>query len=263
MFEHYLKHQAPDSRRRWRIAIALNVAGFTTLGMVAFTWLADKMMIAQVDPPSAHYVMVQMDMEALPPPPAPPAAPAVKPPDADEPPDEDPIAPPVDIDEVIPKVKPRTAVRVVGNGTPDSTGTTPIGVPGKIPGIPGGTPGLIPSIGTAVVSDRKPTETRAPLPISAVMAQAIYTPPPDQERLSATRAAMFDKRPGENETSFCIDVDGRTVDVRTTRKFPGDPKVDEICRETIKTWRFKSFKVDGRPVKTCSVQVFNIKFRDQ
>lgn len=263
MFEHYLQHQAPDSRRRWRIAVAINLAGFTTLGMVAFGWFADKMMIAQVDPPTAHYVMVQMDMEALPPPPAPPAAPAVKPPEAeDNTPDEDPLVPPEDIVETIPKVKPKAVSKVVGTGAPDSVGTLPVGISSKIPGIPGGGP-LIPKIGTGLVTERKPTETRPPLPINAVMAQAIYTPKPDQERLSGTRAAMFDKRPGENETSFCIDTDGRTVDVRTTKKFPGDPKVDEICRETVKTWRFKAFKVDGRAVKTCSVQVFNITFRDQ
>lgn len=261
MFEHYLQVQAPDSRRRWRFAVAINIAGFATLGMVGFTWLADKMMIAQVDPPTAHYVMVQMELEALPPPPAPPAAPAVRTPEVDTTPDEDPLTPPEVFDEVIPKIKPRVAVRTVGNGTPDSTGTAPIGVPGNLPGIPGGVPKLSP-ISTGTLVDRKPTESRPPLPISAVMAQAIYTPAPDKNRLAATRAAMFDKRPGENETSFCIDTDGRTVDVRTTKKFPGDPKIDEICRETVRTWRFKSFKVDGRAVKTCSIQVFNITFKE-
>ena len=71
---------------------------------------------------------------------------------------------------------------------------------------------------------------------------------------------MFDKRPGTNETSFCVDVDGKTVDVKTKRKFPNDPKVDEICRDFIKKWRFKPFIVGGKPVKTCSVAEFNLKF---
>jgi protein TonB len=264
MFEHYLHHQAPDNRRRWRVALAANIAGFATVSMVGFTWLMDKMMIAQVDPPSAHYVMVQMEMEALPPPPAPPAAPMMKEePEVDERiPDEDPLTPP-DLDEVIPQPKPK-AVKVAGNGVPTSTGTSPIGNPLGIPGIPGGLSKLPGGIGTPISTVRtdKQVDTRPPLPIAAVMAQAIYTPPPDKNRLAGTKAAMFDKRPGENETMFCIDTEGRTVDVRTTKKFPGDPKVDEICRETVKTWRFKSFKVDGRPVKTCSIQVFNISFRE-
>jgi len=263
MFEHYLKHQAPDQRRRWRVALAVNIAGFATVGMVGFTWVMDKMMIAQVDPPSTHYVMVQMDMEALPPPPAPPAAPMVKPEPVDERvPDEDPDVQPEDFNEDITPPKPKP-VKVTGNGLPDSVGTSPIGSALRVPGIPGGN-SLIPNIGNPIPisRERPPADTRPPLPISAVMAQAIYTPPPDKNRLSSTKAAMFDKRPGENETSFCIDTEGRTVDVRTTKKFPGDPKIDEICRETIKTWRFKAFKVDGRPVKTCSIQVFNISFRD-
>lgn len=263
MFEHYLKHQAPDSRRRWRVALSINIAGFATVSMIGFTWFADKMMVARVDAPSAHYVMVQMDMEALPPPPAPPAAPmAREEPEDERIPDEDPVQP-EDINEVIAPPKPK-AVKVAGTGVPTSTGTSPIGNPQGIPGIPGGIPKII-GIGTGTIPisrERPPTDARPPLPIAAVMAQAIYTPPPDRNRLSGTKAAMFDKRPGVNETSFCIDTEGHTVDVRTTRKFPGDPKIDDICRDTVKTWRFKSFKVDGRPVKTCSIQVFNISFTE-
>ena len=73
--------------------------------------------------------------------------------------------------------------------------------------------------------------------------------------------AVFDKRPGANETAFCVDPQGRTVDVRTVKQFPGDPKIDEICRDTVKTWRFKPFLVAGKPTRTCSVQVFNLTFK--
>lgn len=263
MFEHYLKQQAPDTRRRWRVALAANIAGFATVGMVGFTWVMDKMMIAQVDPPSAAYVMVQMEMESLPPPPAPPAAPAARQqPDDEQVPEDEPQQPET-FDEVIAPPKLKTA-KITGTGIPTSTGTSKIGNAMGIPGLPGGVPTFPGNIGNQVpVSRERPqTDTRPPLPISAVMAQGIYTPPPDKNRLSATKAAMFDKRPGENETSFCIDTEGHTVDVRTTKKFPGDPKIDDICRETVKSWRFKSFKVDGRPVKTCSIQVFNFSFRD-
>ncbi len=262
MFEHYLQHQAPDSKRRVRIALAVNVAGFATAGLVGFMWLMDKMMIAQVAPPTTHYVMVQMAIESFPPPPAPPAAPAVKPEEEVKPePDEDPLLPPETFAEELPTPKARPS-RVVGNGLPNSTGTIPFGGPPGVPGIKGGIPGLPPpSSGIAQRNDKPPADTRTPVPIATVRAQAIYAPPPDQNKLGATRAATFDRRPGENETAFCVDPQGRTVDVRTVKKFPNDPKVDEICRDTIKAWRFKPFLVAGKPTRTCSVQVFNISFK--
>ena len=120
---------------------------------------------------------------------------------------------------------------VVGDGAPDSKGTLPFGNPTGIIGIIGSPPGLPRDPGIAVRSDPRPEPTRAPLPIATVRAQAIYAPAPDQNKLGATRAAMFDRRPGENETAFCVDPQGRTTDVRTTKKFPGDPKVDEVCRD--------------------------------
>ena len=101
---------------------------------------------------------------------------------------------------------------------------------------------------------------RSPKPYAVVIGNAIYRPEPTSKDFQGTKAAMFDKRPGTNETSFCVDVDGKTVDVKTKRKFPNDPKVDEICRDFIKKWRFKPFIVGGKPVKTCSFAEFNLKF---
>lgn len=259
MFEHYLQHQAPDSKRRLRVAIAVNVAGFATAGLIGFMWLMDKMMIAQVAPPSTNYVMVQMTIESFPPPPAPPAAPAVKAAEEVKPePDEDPLVPPETVTEDLPTPKARPS-RVTGTGLPNSIGTLPTGPRIGIPGMPPGIPGLPPP-GVATRQD-KPVESRTPVPITTVLAQAIYAPHPDKNKLSATKAATFDRRPGENETAFCVDPQGRTVDVRTVKRFPGDPRVDEICRDTIKTWRFKPFMVAGKPTRTCSVQVFNISFK--
>jgi len=265
MFEHYLQHQIPDRRRRWRVALAVNVAGFATAGLVGFTWLMDKMMIAQVAPPTAQFVMVQMAMESLAPPPPPPAAPALRPepePEDERVIDDDPLTPPDSFVERLPPAsKPRVA-RVLGTGAPDSKGTLPFGGPPGLTGLIGSVPGGLPrDPGVATRQDSRPAATRAPLPIAAVRAQALYTPAPDQHKLGATRAALLDRRAGENETSFCVDTDGRTTDVRTTRRFPGDPEVDEICRATVRTWRFKPFLVDGRPTRTCSVQVFNITFQ--
>jgi len=111
-----------------------------------------------------------------------------------------------------------------------------------------------------VATKREPTQAAAPKPFAVVVANAIYRPEPDKSALAGTKAAMFDKRPGTNETSFCVDTDGKTVDVKTKKKFPNDPKVDEICRDTVKKWRFRPFVVGGKPVKTCSVAEFNLKF---
>ena len=261
MFEHYLQHQAPDSTRRLRIAIAVNVAGFATAGLLGFMWVMDKMMIAQVAPPTTNYVMVQMAIESFPPPPAPPAAPAIKTEDEVKPePDEDPLIPPETFTEDLPTPRPRPA-KIVGNGLPNSTGTIPFGGPPGVPGIKGGIPGLPPSTTTIATRTDTPPETRTPVPIATVRAQAIYAPHPDQAKLAATKAATFDHRPGANETAFCVDPQGRTVDVRTVKQFPGDPKIDEICRDTVKTWRFKPFLVAGKPTRTCSVQVFNLTFK--
>ena len=36
--------------------------------------------------------------------------------------------------------------------------------------------------------------------------------------------------------------------------------VDRICRDTVKQWRFRPFKVDGKARKTCSTVTFDIRF---
>ncbi len=262
MFDHYLDHQRPDSRRRWRLLAAAHLAGVATAGFIGFTWLLGKMVVVQVSPPTTNYVMVQMSVEHLPPPPAPPAAPAVRSVEESRPPPEedDSLVAPDNIIEELPAPRPR-ATKVVGNGAPNATGTIAFGGPSGIPGVIGGPPG-IPNTGSiAVRQPTKPVDTRPPVPISTVRSQAIYAPAPDKAKLAATKAGMFDRRAGTNETAFCVGTDGRTVDVRTVKPFPNDPSVDQVCRDTIKTWRFKPFLVDGRPTRTCSIQEFRINFQ--
>ena len=92
------------------------------------------------------------------------------------------------------------------------------------------------------------------------MQQALYVPDPDPKRIASTRAALFHRRDGESRTAFCVDRKGKTVAVRTIKRFPGDPQIDLISRETIKTWRFKPFVVSGRRARVCSVAIFKFKF---
>ncbi len=60
MFEHYMHYQVADPRRRRRLQIAAVASGVTTVGLVGFMWVANKMSITRVDPPTITYIMVQM-----------------------------------------------------------------------------------------------------------------------------------------------------------------------------------------------------------
>ncbi|WP_434421394.1 hypothetical protein [Nannocystis pusilla] len=222
MFEHYLDQHAPDRRRRLRLLVAAHLAALSTVGALGFTWLMGKLQIAQVAPPNASFVLVQMSLDTpLPPPPLPPAPARTEPEDKvvpEEPKPDD--EPPEDFTELLPPPKPRPGP--VGNGAPTATGTAPIGVPGVSTGIPGVT-GLPPGFNApTLAAPRQPkSEQRAPVPLAVVRAQGVYTPNPDQARLAATRAGMFDKRPGENEN---------VVLRRRHRPHHGDPHAQGVPR---------------------------------
>src|SRR5690606_10484116 len=110
----------------------------------------------------------------------------------------------------------------------------------------GGIPG-----GVATKRENTAAEDVAKKPIAAMRAQGLYTPDCDEKKLAGTKAFTFDKRGGQTHISFCVNASGKVEDVRTVKKFPGDPKVDEICRDAVKKWRFKPFIVNGKPQKTC------------
>ncbi len=262
MFEHYLKQHEPDRKRRLRITIAAHLAALATASGLGFTWLMGKLQIAQVAPPTATFVLVQMSLDDPPPPPPPPPAPMRAEPEVERQEPEEPQDEIVPVDIIEPLKPPKPRPGPVGNGPPTSTGTAPIGVPGVGVGVPGAN--RLPPGWTSTklhTPEKKKTDERAPAPLSVVRSQAIYTPDPSRDRLAATRAGMFDKRPGENETGFCVDAAGRTTEVKTLRPFPGDPGVDEVIRATIKIWRFKPFMIEGKAMKTCTSQVFRISFK--
>lgn len=93
-----------------------------------------------------------------------------------------------------------------------------------------------------------------------IMAFAIYTPDPDAQALMMTKAARIDKTDGRSIVQFCVEPNGSTSDVRTIEKFPGDPMVDQILRDTIATWRFKRLAAVGISGKVCTQRVFVIHF---
>jgi protein TonB len=119
-----------------------------------------------------------------------------------------------------------------------------------------------------VTDESSGSETEAPpsgdvdvRKLDEVMAQATYSPNPDPQALQQTKAARFDRTDGINITAFCVDVHGVVIEVETKQKFPDDPQVDRILRDTIASWRFKPFMVDGKPIKTCTERSFKLQFR--
>lgn len=98
-------------------------------------------------------------------------------------------------------------------------------------------------------------------PLSEFMGQAISTPNPDLAALQQTKAARFDKADGVAVVGFCVDTTGATSDIHTAQKFPGDPMIDQILRDTVATWRFEPFMVDGKAIKACTEKAFKLKFK--
>ena len=98
-------------------------------------------------------------------------------------------------------------------------------------------------------------------PLSEVMDHAVYSPDPDHKDLQQTKAARFDRADGVSTVAFCVATDGTTSDIHTVQKFPGDPMIDTIIRDTIARWRFKPFVVDGAAAKVCTEKQFKLLFK--
>ena len=128
----------------------------------------------------------------------------------------------------------------------------------EFPGVPGGIPG---GVAGGVAKASTTAQKSAKKPIKALLSQAVYAPDPKQSELQKTISARRSKKPGKNITSFCVSTSGKVVEVKTKKKFPGDPQVDKICRDTVRKWRFKPFIVGGKATKTCSAAEFDIVFK--
>ena len=139
------------------------------------------------------------------------------------------------------------------------------GVPGGVVGgVVGGTLGADPALlgqgPGGPLTGPPPKPAPAPKPLKVVMKQAVYTPPPDPKLLAKTKTGMFSRHDGVNKTAFCVNEAGKTVSVRTVKRFEGDAQIDAICLAAVKQWRFKPAKMGGKKTRVCSVAVFDIKF---
>jgi protein TonB len=260
------------TEHRRRLMVGALAAATLSMALGLTSWTADKLGISRVAPPKHTYAVPLQVLEPPPPPAPPPAAPAAATNDADDRPaaqDADEPVPPEPDDapmEVVPidlDARPQARVAVptgLGGGGKSGSG---------VPGIPGTGSGCLlppcigtqPMIGRPIVPQPKtPAAEPVQAPIKAVMATSIFTPNPDQSRLSRTETGRSHRRPGKTTVAFCIDGGGKTYDVRTRRSFPGDPEVDEICRSTVSKWRFSPQRVGGKARSTCSSVTFDIHF---
>lgn len=263
MFDHYLHHQAPDSRRNKILATTTTIACVGTGLSLAFMWVAGKLAVSTVDPPTIAFIMVQMNQEEAPPPPPPPPPPAgnndaeeeeeeveEEIPEEEEP-IEDEIAQPDEVKEKIPDAKPgkKSKKRFTGG----VVGGVPGGVAG---GVVGGVVGGI----TGGVRSKAKAPAAAKKPLSAVMANRMYQPPKPKKELLATPTGKFGKRPGTVLIAFCISPTGKVVNVKVKKGFPGDPQVTKIMSGWLKKFRFRPFKVGGKAQKICTEYAMNVKF---
>lgn len=287
MFDAYVQVQSGNPRWRRAMGTSAVISGIVTAGLLTSLWVYDKLQIRRVDPPSNATIVVQMMEEEMSPSAPPP--PLAKKGGGDEPeepepePEEPKPEPPVpdeevpleqpELDEQPVKARVRPTKRKTsssdappGPGKPEgheqgsvlgkrTAGPLAFGPGGPGRGLPGFGQGK--AIATKTVAKK---ESVAKQPLAKVKSNSLYAPDCDAKKLAGTKASTFDKRPGSTTVGFCVSTSGQAVDVKTTKKFPGDPQVDRICRDTVKKWRFKPFKVGGKTIKTCSSVTFRIEF---
>lgn len=86
----------------------------------------------------------------------------------------------------------------------------------------------------------------------------IYSPDPAPDRLARTDAAAAGEV-ARVKIGFCVNEQAETVDVEVLES-SGYPQFDDVCADTVETWRFRAYTVDGVPQRTCSTQVFEVSF---
>jgi TonB family protein len=142
-------------------------------------------------------------------------------------------------------------------GIPSGGASCPGGICGKGP-IGNGIGGTGSCIGpNCKKSSAKPPPPK-PLPLSSLA--CITCPDPSTTALRRTAAGMR-KDAGTNTTRFCVDTSGHVEPGSVaTQTSHGDPAIDRLCRDTVKTWRFSPTKVDGQARRACSEATFRIEF---
>ena len=269
-FETWLVVPEELAERRRRMMMGAMSAALLSMAMGLTSWTADKLGISRVTPPKHSYAVTLQLLEPPPPPSPPPPVKGIVetsksqddgPRDEPVPPEEDEI--PTEVVKLDLDARPQSRIPVISGREGGGGGSgSPTGIPNGI----GSKCMLPPCIGTQqmigrpVIPQPKPASDPVQEPIERVMASSIFTPDPDQDRLSRTPTGRTHRRAGKTTVAFCIDGNGKTYDVRVRRRFPGDTEVDEICRTTVSKWRFSPQRVGGKARSTCSSVTFDIRF---
>ncbi|MBL4688096.1 MAG: TonB family protein [Nannocystaceae bacterium] len=271
-FSSFLRGQQVDPRDRGRLVTSAAAAAGALLAAMSFGWTADKLGVRTVDAPTQQYAVVFTLEIPAPPPPARAVPPAVVHGGAAEPatPDHQPrVSQPVSADNLLDDVPLEPADNAsapvttgLGSAVPGRIGATgPLGPP-RIPGPVCANPpcGLLPGARLGV-RPSNPTPRAQTKRATVVRAHALFAPDPDKRRLSRTKSGILGTRgKGVSSVSFCVSTSGKVTDVKTVRRYPGDPEVDQICRQAVSRWRFNAFVVNGKARKTCTTSTFEIEF---
>lgn len=89
-----------------------------------------------------------------------------------------------------------------------------------------------------------------------VAPQEVVSPAPDVEALAKTKAAE-DGRGGTTVVSFCIDPDGKVIDVEVAQS--QDPEVDAIFVQQVQGRTYRPATRDGVPYETCTKESFDFR----
>ena len=95
---------------------------------------------------------------------------------------------------------------------------------------------------------------------TSVKVEGIYLPQPSAEKLRATVSSIED-RPGTGVVGYCVAPDGSVFSVQTLVEYPDDPVVDQILRETVKTWKLRVVNAPTVHSAVCLTRAFNIAFK--
>lgn len=267
MFDVYLEARSIDPRSRSRLMLSALAAAAACTVLGGMLWTGSKLGITRVGAPQADATLLVQGIATPLPPPAMPASPKGTPAAAADERLPDEATPNLDPDRLPePELEP-APTHVWPHAGASIDGRR--GVPDGILRVPGGAACVVPpcaagsatgEIGRAVPPVRSPPTRERTEPIEAVKAHAIFAPDPAQRALAQTLTGRTTRQSGRSTVSFCIDERGKVTDVRTRRRFSGDPQIDQICRETVSRWRFRPFLARGRAHRTCTETTFHIQF---
>jgi protein TonB len=236
-FETFLtaETRAPDKRRAMTYGLALAMHGaLLVVGVLRSAWH-----IEELSPPILPVTLLALGAPP-PPPPPPPAARAKASPTRVKPhPTE--VTQPTRDRVIPPRDQPPAPTPGSDDGVP---GGVKDGVKGGVPGGPGTTPGPGP---TKYIS---PTVARGQLAIDPQSDPYRVKLPPALASAGMVLWALL---------KICVKPDGQVQEVAILRG--ADPALDPLIVAAVRTWRYRPYTVDGRPVPFCTNVRYEITTR--